>query len=110
MPCTTAVGGSGVADDSADDALSASMDDGDEIVVDDGEFEADGEVDADDELEERPDGLSLPVDEEPGELDESEDDELESDGSASATPGMVATADPTPSATATAPIRPTYLT
>jgi hypothetical protein len=104
------MGGSGVGDESAGDELSGSAGDVDEIVVDDGEFEPDGEVDADDELEERFDGLSLSVDEELDELDESEDDELESDGSASATPGMVATADPTPSATANTPTRPTKLT
>jgi len=53
------------------------------------------------------------VDEEADEVDELEDaeldDELESDGSASATPGMVAIAVPTPSATANAPTRPIYL-
>jgi hypothetical protein len=57
------------------------------------------------------DGLVLLVDEEADEPDEPEgdelDDELEPDGSASATPGMVATAVPTPSATANAPTRPT---
>jgi len=37
-------------------------------------------------------------------------DEAASDGSASATAGMVATAVPTPSATASAPTLPTYLT
>jgi hypothetical protein len=44
--------------------------------------------------------------------DESEDDELEesvSDGPAKATPGVVATAIPTPNATAKPPTRPTYL-
>lgn len=92
------VRGSGAVDESADDELSVSVDD----------------VGADDELEEGLDGLSLSVDEEADELDGPEDeeldDELESDGSASATPGMVVTADPTPSATASAPTRPTYLT
>ena len=96
--CTMPVRGSGAVDESADDELSVSVDD----------------VEADDELEEGLDGLSLSVDEEADELDGPEDeeldDELESDGSASATPGMVATADPTPSATASAPTRPTYLT
>lgn len=60
------------------------------------------------------DGLVLFVDDEPEEPDEPDepegeelDDELELDGSASATPGMVATAVPTPSATANAPTRPT---
>jgi hypothetical protein len=60
------------------------------------------------------DGLVLLVDEEAGEPAEPEGeelgDELEPDGSASATPGMVATAVPTPSATANAPTRPTLLT
>jgi hypothetical protein len=44
------------------------------------------------------------------ELDESDDDEdaLESDGSATATHGVVATAVPMPSATASAPTRPMY--
>jgi hypothetical protein len=57
------------------------------------------------------DGLVLLVDEEADEPAEPEGeelgDELEPDGSASATPGMVATAVPTPSATANAPTRPT---
>lgn len=74
--CATAVPGSGVVDEPAED-----------------------------EVEEGLDGLSLSVDEEADELDE-----VESEGSASATPGIVATADPTPSATANAPTRPTYLT
>jgi len=64
-----------------------------------------------DELDERLDGLLLFVDEAADEPDEPEgeefDDALESDGSASATPGVVATAVPTPSATANAPTRPT---
>ena len=91
------VRGSGAVDESADDELSVSVDDVD-----------------DDELEDGLDGLSLSVDEEADELDGPEDEELddglEPDGSASATAGMVATADPTPSATASAPTRPTYLT
>jgi hypothetical protein len=56
------------------------------------------------------DGAVLLVDEDADDEDELEDDELdelEPDGSANATPGMVATADPTPSATANAPTRPT---
>lgn len=100
--CTTPVGGSGVADESADDGLP--------VVVD----VVDVEVDADDELEGGLDGLLLSVDEEADAVDVPEDeelvDELESDGSATATPGMVATAEPTPSATANAPTRPIYLT
>jgi hypothetical protein len=100
--CTTPVGGSGVADESADDGLP--------VVVD----VVDVEVDADDELEEGLDGLLLSVDEEADDVDVPEDEELddepESDGSATATPGMVATAEPTPSATANAPTRPIYLT
>jgi hypothetical protein len=95
---TMPVRGSGAVDESADDELSVSVDD----------------VGADDELAEGLDGLSLSVDEEADELDGPEDEELddglEPDGSASATAGMVATADPTPSATASAPTRPTYLT
>jgi hypothetical protein len=98
--CATPVRGSGVADDSADN----------ELCVNDGDFEPDGEV-ADDELGERLDGSLWPVDEdadEPGDPEDEElDEEPESDGCARATPGMVATADPTPSATASAPTRPT---
>ena len=97
--CTTpAPGSGGVGDESADDDLSVSVDG----------------VDSDAELEDGLDGLALSADEEPEDLggpgDDELDDELESDGTASATPGMVATADPTPSATANAPTRPTYLT
>jgi hypothetical protein len=59
------------------------------------------------------DGLSFSADEDSDEVDElddeEDDEELESVGSASATPGMLATAVPTPSATANAPTRPTYL-
>ncbi len=113
--CTSPVGGSGVADGFADDELPVAVDDVDETVVNDGDFSPDGEVEVDDELEEGPDGLFLSVDEEADEVDEPEDEvldvvELGSDGSASATPGMVATAEPTPSAIANAPTRPTYLT
>jgi hypothetical protein len=103
--CTTPVGGSGVADESADDELPVAVDDVDETVVNDGEFEPDGAVSDDDELEGGLDELSLSVDVEGDEVDV-----LESDGSASATPGMVATAEPTPSAIANAPTRPTKLT
>jgi hypothetical protein len=89
---------SGVADESVDDEPSVS------VVV----------VVAEAELGERLDALSLSVDEEADVLDEPDgeelDDEVVSDGSARATPGMVATADPIPSATANAPTRPTYLT
>ena len=107
--CTSPVGGSGVADAFADDELPIAVDDVDETVVNDGDFSPDGEV------EEGPDGLFLSVDEEADAVDEPEDEvldvvELGSDGSASATPGMVATAEPTPSAIANAPTRPTYLT
>jgi hypothetical protein len=112
--CTTPVGGSGVADGSNDDELPVVVDDVDETVVNEGDFESVGEVDANDELDELEgglDGLSLSVDEEADEVDEPEDeeldDELESDGSATAIPGMVATAEPTPSAIANAPTRPT---
>ena len=87
--------GSGVADESVDDEPSVSV-----VVVA--------------ELGERLDAVSLSVDDEADVLDEPDgeelDDELVSDGSARATPGMVATADPIPSATANAPTRPTYLT
>lgn len=89
---------SGVADESVDDEPSVS------VVV----------VVAEAELGERLDALSLSVDEEADVLDEPDgeelDDEVVSDGSARATPGMVATADPIPSATANAPTRPTHLT
>jgi hypothetical protein len=94
---TTPVLGSGVADESVDDEPSVSV-----VVV----------VDA--ELAERFDSLSVSVDDEADVLDEPDgeelDEELGSDGSARATPGMVATADPIPSATANAPTLPTYLT
>jgi hypothetical protein len=96
--CATPVGAPVVASESADDELPSSV-----VVVD-------GEVDADDELEGGPDGLFLSVDEEADEVDESETDGRESVGSATAIPGMVATAEPTPSAIANAPTRPTYLT
>jgi hypothetical protein len=106
--CTSPVGGSGVADAFADDELPVAADDVDETVVNDRDFSPDGEA------EEGPDGLFLSVDEEADEVDEPEDEvldvELESDGFASATPGMVATAEPTPSAIANAPTRPTNLT
>lgn len=106
MLCTTPVGESGVADESADD--------GSPVVVDVVDVEVDADDDDDDEMEEGLDGLSLSVDEEADEVDESAveelDDELESDGSAIAIPGMVATAEPTPSAIANAPTLPTYLT
>jgi hypothetical protein len=49
------------------------------------------------------------VDAEPAELVDADDD-AESAGSANATAGVVATAHPTPSATANAPTRPTYVT
>ena len=95
---TTPVLASGVADESVDDEPSVS------VVV----------VVAEAELGERLDALSLSVDEEADVLDEPDgeelDDEVVSDGSARATPGMVATADPIPSATANAPTRPTHLT
>jgi hypothetical protein len=95
--CTTPVRGSAVADESAEDELSVFVDVVDDAVVDDAESEPDGEVE-----------VPLSVDEEADELEDAElDDELESDGSASATPGMVAIAVPTPSATANAPTRPT---
>ena len=48
------VRGPGVADESADIEPWAVVDDVDETVVNDGDFEPDGEVDADDELDERP--------------------------------------------------------
>jgi hypothetical protein len=86
-----------------DDEVPVSVDDVDETVVDDGEVDPDGAVDTD-EPEDRFDGLVLSVDEEADELDELE---LESVGSARATPGVVATAVPTPRATASAPTRPT---
>ena len=112
--CTTPVGGSGVADGSSDDEMPVAVDDVDETVVNDGDFESVGDVDADDELEGGLDELLLSVDEESDEVDEPAveelDDELESDGSAIAIPGMVATAEPTPSAIANAPTLPTYLT
>jgi len=112
--CTTPVGGSVVADGSTDDELPVAVDDVDETVVNDGDSESVGDVDADDELEGGLDELLLSVDEESDEVDEPSveelDDELESDGSAIAIPGMVATAEPTPSAIANAPTLPTYLT
>ena len=110
--CTTPVRRSCFTDESADGELSASVDDVDE-TVDNVDVEPDGEVDCG-EPEEGLDGLLVSVDEDGDELDEPEDEELDdepaSGGSASATPGIVATADPTPSATANAPTRATYLT
>jgi hypothetical protein len=102
--CTTPVRGSGVVDVSVVDEVPVVDDDVDETEVDGGEANPDGAVDTDGELGVRPDGLVLSVDEEVDELD---DDELESVGSARATPGIVATTDPTPRATASAPTRPT---
>jgi hypothetical protein len=55
-------------------------------------------------------GLSFAVAEESAGLDVADDAAPESVGSASATPGVVAAAHPTPSTTANAPTRPTYLT
>jgi len=101
------VSGSVVDDDSSETDLSVSVDD--ESVVDDDAFESDGLVDFDEPVEAL-DGLPFSADEDSDEVDELDDEELESVGSASATPGMLATAVPTPSATANAPTRPTYLT
>lgn len=111
--CPTPVPGSGPADKSADDEPGLFLDNVGEAALNDCESESDGELDADelDEIAEGLDGPLLLLDEEPDEPaepeDEELDDELESDGSAKAVPGMVATADPTPSATASAPTRPT---
>jgi hypothetical protein len=70
-------------------------------------------VDVDVELDDVPDELPL-SDEEAGGFDDPGDEELDDepapDGSANATGGMVATADPTPSATASAPTRPIHMT
>jgi hypothetical protein len=69
----------------------------------DDSVEADGEAEPVDESDEEE------VEEE--EDDDESDDELvdpDSDGSAHATPGVVATATPTPKATAKPPTRPTY--
>lgn len=74
-----------------DDVLAADPDD--ELEADDDEPE--------DELEE---------DESDAELEEDELEELESVGSANATPGVFATAAPTPNATANTPMRTTYCT
>jgi len=122
--CTTPVCASDVFDESVDEELVVVVDDVDGSVDDD-VVDPNPGVDADDELEEPLDALPLLVDEvpllvdevpdeldeaddEPDELDELEDpDESEVVGPATAIPGMVATADPTPSATANAPTRPT---
>lgn len=101
--CTMPVRGSGVAAGLADDGLPVAADDVVETVVSVGEFEPD-EVDADGELAETLDLPLVSVDEEAEELDE-----VEADGSASANPGWVAVANPTPSANANAPTRPTWL-
>jgi len=111
--CTIPVRGSDVSDESANGwPSSSSLDDVDVAIVD-VTFGSDGVVDPE-ELAELADALLLSADADAEELDESDDDELDdapaSDGSARATPGIVATADPTPSATANAPTRPTYLT
>jgi hypothetical protein len=86
-----------------DDELSVAVDD-----VDSGEGEPVGDVDPGDEAE---DGVlvdeEVDDDEELDEEDEELDDEFEPDGTADATPCMVATADPTPSAIANAPTLPT---
>jgi hypothetical protein len=112
-PCTAPVGASRVVGETVANEVSCSVGNDDEIVVDNGNFDPDCDVDADDDLAERLGGLSLSVDGEPDEFDESAEDDVDeepgSDGSASATPGMVATADPTPSATANAPTRPMWL-
>ena len=94
--CTSPVLESGV-DDAAEEVPPVSADD----VDDDGVFTFDEDVVAA--------GFSLAEDESAG-LVEADDVALESVGSASATPGVVAAAHPTPSATANAPTRPTYLT
>ena len=96
--------GSGVVDESVEE--DPVVDDVDEVVVDDGAVVPEGGVDTD-EPEDRLDELVLSV-EDADELDELDelDDELESVGSARATPGIVATAVPTPRATASAPTRP----
>ena len=93
----TAARGSGVADESADDELPVA-------VVDDEPDEPDEAV----AMLGRPllsveEEVNVPAEPEGEELD----DELESNGCASATPGMVATAVSTPSTTAKAPTRPT---
>ena len=93
----TPVRGSGVADESADDELPVA-------VVDDEPDEPDEAV----AMLGRPllsveEEVNVPAEPEGEELD----DELESNGCASATPGMVATAVSTPSTTANAPTRPT---
>jgi hypothetical protein len=106
-PALWTVSGSAVDDESSEPELSVSV--ADESFVDADALVSDCLVDSD-ELEEELDGLPLSVDEETDELDELEDEELESVGSARATPGQLATAVPTPSATANAPTRPTYLT
>jgi hypothetical protein len=101
------VRGSGVGDASVDIELPVAVDEPEGTVVNDGELDPDGDAEfrtEPDELGDRFDVL-LPVDDEVDELDEP--DEPESVGSANANPGVVATADPTPSATANAPTRPT---
>jgi hypothetical protein len=104
--CTTPVRGSVVVDESVDDEVPVAVDDVDEAVADDGELDPDGTVDVD-EPEDTVDEPVFSVDEELDELDDELDDPLESVGSARATPGIVATAVPTPRATASAPTRPT---
>jgi hypothetical protein len=113
-PSSAAVCDFGV-DDSAEELPSVSVGEVDDVgdvgelgdvdelgdVGDGGVFTSDEVVDAA--------GFSA-VDDESDGLVEADDVALESVGSASATPGMVAAAQPTPSATASAPTRPTYLT
>lgn len=70
-----------------DSEAEAGVEFGDDAEASDGADDADDELDDDDESVEGP----------------------ESDGSAQATPGVVATAAPTPSAMASAPTRPMYL-
>ena len=83
-----------------------------DVESDESDVESDVELDSDvDEESDEPDvesdfELDSDFDEESDADDE--DVEPESDGSASATPGVFATAAPTPSATASAPTRPMY--
>ena len=112
--CATPVRGSGFADGSIDDELPVPVDDVDENVGEDGEFEGVADADAEVDIWGRLEGSFSSMDDAADELGESDDEELDgelaSDGSASATPGVVATAAPTPRAIANAPTRPTYLT
>jgi hypothetical protein len=98
-------------DDDSDDESVDDTDVFDDADVLGDEESADTEPDPTSDDDESDDVWDVDVDSEEDADEESaaELDELESDGSANATPGVVATATPTPKATANPPTRPIYL-